>query len=243
MTNQPFYCIVLGLIAAFSCLDSTNAQLQPRTGQPQSGQTYPRGYGNQGRAFTGYRDNGPRLANSSFTYVPPTTPRKFALEDTIFVVVQESAQSTLESDVQRRKNALYNSVLQDMVVLKDLFTIKPSPQSDGDPKISGQLNQTYRAENELESREAVQFKIQATVADIRPNGHLVLEAHKYVRVNNELMLVSLSGVVDPRDVANDRSVQSERIVSLRVDRQNSGHVRDAVKRGWLTRMIDLFDAF
>lgn len=188
-------------------------------------------------------DAGPRLSNSSWTYVPPSPPRKFQVQDIVFIVVNETAQSTAEADVQRRKNSIYNAVLEDWVMLRGLFTLKPAPQSNGDPTVAGQLNQTLRSEADTEIRESIQMKVSARIADIQPNGHLVLEAHKRIRVNNEVFEVSLSGVVDPEDVAADRSVQSERIVNLMLERRNRGHVRDATKRGWLVRWVDTFDPF
>ena len=188
-------------------------------------------------------DGGPKLRDSSWTYVPPRQPRKFAKHDSIFIMVSETAQSSSESDVQRRKNSIFDAVLQDWVMLRGLFTLKPAPQSDGDPRARGQLNQTLRAENDLESRESIQLKITAQVADILPNGHIVLEAHRQLRVNNETFEVSLSGVCDPEDIAADRSVRSERIMNLMLERRNRGHTRDAVRRGWMTRFMDTFNPF
>lgn len=249
--KRTLTCLTLALLAVVSTL--TFAQQPPLPGSGLGGPSMMRGRGVANprmqrvvRSAAGpgaVYDNGPRLANSSWTYVEQIGPRRFAKYDIVFIAVSETSQSTAEADVQRRKNAIYDAVLEEWVQFRDFFTLKPATQRDGDPAIKGQLNQTYRVEGDTEQRESIQLKVAARVADIQPNGHLVLEAHKWIRVNNEVFEVSLSGVVDPEDIASDRSVRSERIVNLRLERKNSGHVRDATRRGWLTRLIDEFNPF
>ena len=157
--------------------------------------------GRDPRSQRAYYDTGPRMSDSSWTFVQAQQPRKYALHDMIYISVSETAQSSSEADVQRRKNAIYDGSLEEWVYMLSLFTIKPAPQRDGDISAKGQLNQTYRAEGDIESRESIQLKITAEVADILPNGNLVLEAHKRIRVNNAVFEVSLSGICDPEDIA------------------------------------------
>ena len=75
---------------------------------------------------------------------------------------------------------------------KDIF---PAPQEQGDPRISGSLQSQYRTESEMELRDALTFRIAAAVVDIRPNGNLVIEARREIRINEEVWVQSLTGVV------------------------------------------------
>lgn len=185
----------------------------------------------------------PQLDNLSLYYRAVPAPRKLAVNDIIFINVRERATMTAEADVQRRKNSLYDAVLEDFPILDGLRWIKPSPQSNGDPRARGQVNQTFRAENALESRESLQLRIAARVADVRPNGNLVLEAHKSIKINNETWEVSLSGICNPQDVDPSRTIESEKIVDMQVRKRERGHVRDSVRRGWFMRFLDRFVPF
>ncbi|MBM3998978.1 MAG: flagellar basal body L-ring protein FlgH [Planctomycetes bacterium] len=186
---------------------------------------------------------GPRLDQTSWTYIPAPVPRQFEIEDLVYIRVNEIQSMTENGKMQRRRNALYDALLADWVVLNGLKSIKPAPQSDGDQSVEGSLNQLYRAQSDLETSERLTLNIAATIADIRPNGNLVVEAHKQVRNNNEVWEVSLSGICRPQDVADNNMVMSERIYDLRIQKRELGHVRDGYRRGWFVRWFDQFSPF
>ncbi len=91
--------------------------------------------------------------------------------------------------------------------------------------------------------ESVTFVITATVAEIRPNGLLVLEAHKVIQNNEEQWECRLSGICRREDISPDNMVMSENIAELRIEKRESGAIRDAYKRGWFTRWFDEFNPF
>jgi flagellar L-ring protein precursor FlgH len=184
-----------------------------------------------------------RLENSSWTYIPAPKPREFLLHDYVWIRVNELSRTTSDGEMQRRRNLLYDALLSDWVVLDGLKSIKPSPQSDGDPRIRGTLNQLYRAEGELETSERLTLNIAAEIVDVLPNGNLVLESHKTVRTNDEVWEVSLSGSCRPEDISENNMILSERIVGLEIYKRESGHVYDSYKRGWFVRLLDRFSPF
>lgn len=176
-------------------------------------------------------------------YQEPVLPKKLKVHDSITVVVREQSAYLSEGNVDRRKNGLYEAVLKDWVKLASGLTLKPAEQADGDPKASGTIQQTYRSDSELELRNRIDFRIAATIVDIRPNGSLVLEAHNTFRQDNEIVEASLSGIIRPEDVLPDNTVLSEDVVELNVYKRNKGHVRDGYRRGWMTKIIDTINPF
>ncbi|MCA9142236.1 MAG: flagellar basal body L-ring protein FlgH [Planctomycetaceae bacterium] len=183
------------------------------------------------------------LDGGSWTYIPPVLPRRINIHDRVTIRVDELASMTQEGDVQQRRTAQYNAVLKDWIGLIGLKAIKPNAQNDGDQTINGQLQQTYRAQGDIEARESLALNIACTVADIRPNGDLVLEGHKQIRINENAWEVSLSGICRHQDVGPDNVVLSRNIADLKVDKREHGQARDGYKRGWLTRLLDEFAPF
>lgn len=186
---------------------------------------------------------GQSLPNMSWTYRQLPPPREVRLHDIIMIRVEEKSQSLAEGSVERRKNGLYDAQLKDWVVLDGLRSVKPLIQPEGDPRLQGQLNQLLRAESEIETRERMAFNIAAEIVDIRPNGNLVLEAHKTVYSNDDTWEYSLSGICRREDVLPNNTVLSENIAELRVLKQDRGNVRDGYRRGWFLRWFDRFDPF
>jgi flagellar L-ring protein FlgH len=72
---------------------------------------------------------------------------------------------------------------------------------------------------------------------IEPNGNLKVSGQQSLRINGEEQLITLSGVVRPRDVADDNSVLSSRIADARIRFDGKGFVTDQSKPGWLARLF------
>jgi flagellar L-ring protein FlgH len=176
-------------------------------------------------------------------YQEPILPRKLKVNDIVTVVVKENSAYFSEGSVDRRKNGLYDAVLKDWVKLASGLTLKPAEQPDGDPKASGTIQQTYKADSELEMRNRIEFRVAATVVDIRPNGNLVLEAHATFQQDNEIFDTSITGIIRPEDIEANNTVLSEDIAEPKIYRKSRGHVRDGYRRGWMTKVIDTINPF
>jgi flagellar L-ring protein precursor FlgH len=185
----------------------------------------------------------PTLDNSSWLLTPALPPREIRVHDIISIRVDEAARMLSEGDVERRKNLLYNGVLLDWIRLTNGLDLKKAPQPDGDPRIKAQLDQLYRANSELETRESLVFNIAAHVADIRPNGNLVLEAHRQIRNNKEVWEYSLTGICRKEDLGPGNVVLSRDIADLQIHKREMGHVRDGYRRGWFLYILDQISPF
>lgn len=185
---------------------------------------------------------GPAPASSWYeTPLPP--PKEVMKGDLIKIRVDLGSRMTSDGEIQRRKNTQWDALLNDWVILNGLRNVKPDPQADGDQRIRGTHNQLYRATGELETSESVKFNITATVADILPNGNVVLEAHWKIANNNEQWIRSLSGIVSRENIGPGNLVLGEDIADLHIGKREDGHVRDSYRRGWVTRLLDTFSPF
>lgn len=177
------------------------------------------------------------LENSSFIYRPITPPPEIKVHDLITVVVDEKSSVFSEGEVDREKKGSIDAVLNDSVILKN-FNLKPSPQSDGDPRFKGSYNTKSEADAEMETRDGMKFTIACEVVDIRPNGTLVIEGHRQIMNNEEAWEQSLTGLVSPGAVKEGGLVLSKDVAELKIFKRERGEVRDGYRRGWLTRFLD-----
>jgi flagellar L-ring protein precursor FlgH len=182
------------------------------------------------------------LADVSPFYQPPVEPRKIKVHDVITVLVDQKSQVTSEGNLDRRKKAEGGMTLNDWIGFNG-FAIQPDPQTAGDPAISGIAENKYRAQAELDTKDAMKFSLACEVVDIRPNGTIVIEGHRSVRNNEEVWDAALTGVIRPEDLLPNNTVKSENIAELRLDKREMGHVRDAYRRGWIQKFFDRFQLF
>ena len=185
------------------------------------------------------------LQNSSFLYrqLPPEArPRELQIHDIVTVVVDFRSRFLSEGDAESRKTASLTAILTDWIKI-DNGALKPAPQNDGDPTVAGTLNSQYRAESDVELRDSLSFKLAAEIVDIRPNGNLVIEGHQTIQNNEERWRISLTGIVRREAIQADRTVSSDSIYDLNIDKEELGQVRDGYARGWLSRWYDRYKPF
>ena len=180
---------------------------------------------------------------TSWYEVPLPPPKEVRVQDIITIRVDVAVRMTSDAEWQRRKNAKYDAILNDWIVLMGLRAVKPAPQSDGDQRIQGNLNIQDRSQGELETSESLKFEIAATVAAVLPNGNVVLEAHRTVRNNEDYWMHSLSGLCRREDIGPGNVVLSKDLANLQIEKRELGQVHDSYRRGWLTRWWDQFGPF
>ncbi|WP_254506921.1 flagellar basal body L-ring protein FlgH [Anatilimnocola floriformis] len=189
------------------------------------------------------RQPGAPMLGSSWYETPIPPPKEVRKGDLIKIRVDLGSKLSSDGQIQRRKASQWDALLNDWVLLNGLRNVKPDPQADGDQRIRGTHTQLYRATGELDTTESIKFNITATVADILPNGNVVLEAHWKINSNDEQWVRSLSGIVARENIGPGNLVLGEDVADLHIGKQEIGHVRDAYKRGWVTRLLDVFSPF
>ena len=179
-----------------------------------------------------------RLQQGSWTFAPPPPVQEVRINDLVYIRVNLGSEVLSEGDSQVRKTGLYDALLGSWVMLDGLRWVKPSPMSDGDPRVQGQLTQRRQSESYVETRDSMEFDIQSRVVDIRPNGNLVLEARKNISNNEEHWEYSLTGECRAQDIGPGNTLLSRNIADLKIDKRERGQVRDGYKRGWFVKWFD-----
>jgi flagellar L-ring protein FlgH len=180
------------------------------------------------------------LENSSFIYqkLPPEAEfRELKIHDIIKVLVDYRSTMKSEGEANNKKTANIQAALTDWLGF-DGSDIYAAPQTKGDPAIAGKLNSQYKAQAELDSKDSLTFTIAAEIIDIQPNGNLVIEAHRTIQINDEQWQQSLTGIVRRSSILADRTVRSDEVADLRIDKREMGAVRDGYRRGWFLKWYD-----
>ncbi len=79
--------------------------------------------------------------------------------------------------------------------------------------------------------------ITVTVANVMPNGNLLVRGQKWLTLNQGSESIQISGIVRPDDISADNTVLSTQVADARIAYKGKGVVADANRAGWLTRFF------
>ena len=82
---------------------------------------------------------------------------------------------------------------------------------------------------------AVTAYVSARVTGISSNGNLMIAGFREVTVNNEQQVITLTGVVRPKDITPDNVVLSTYVADARIVYSGTGVINDKQRPGWLAR--------
>jgi len=156
---------------------------------------------------------GGRYANLSSDYKAQN------VNDLITIHILEATQATGSGTLQSKRQFDATSSVSGLFgtlgpnnALQNLFT--PNSATD----LNGQA--------QTASSSQLQTSLTGRVADVLPNGFLVIEAVRTISMSNEQQTVIVHGVVRPADIAPDNSVLSTQIGELEVDLLGKGVISD-----------------
>jgi flagellar L-ring protein FlgH len=81
-------------------------------------------------------------------------------------------------------------------------------------------------------------RMSAMVREVLPNGNLVIEGTRWIKVNHETQSFKLTGVVRRDDVRSDNTVLSEHIAEAEIRAEGSGAIIARQRSGVLTRILE-----
>ena len=97
------------------------------------------------------------------------------------------------------------------------------------PLLAASSNHSLQGKGQASSQSQLRTSLAGRVVSVLPNGTLVIEAERRLRLNNETQTIALRGMVRAADIQSDNSVLSTSLANLEIELKGKGVVSDATR--------------
>jgi flagellar L-ring protein FlgH len=167
-------------------------------------------------------------------------PRAMKIGDVVTVKISIRDKASLDSTSERSRDAKRNL---NFGLKYDLNTGLVKGKGDGSIDTTIDSKTSSKGEGQVTRSESIELLVAAVVTDVLPNNNLMISGSQEVRVNFEVRVLSVAGIVRPRDIATDNTVSYEKIAEARISYGGRGRITEVQQPGWGQQLFDIISPF
>jgi flagellar L-ring protein precursor FlgH len=104
--------------------------------------------------------------------------------------------------------------------------------------LSDSANSTVSGSGSSTNSSKVTARVSVIVKQVLPNGNMVVEGTRWVKINKEETNISFTGIVRRDDIRADNTVASENVAEAKITNVSKGLVAERQRKGFITRLLD-----
>jgi len=151
--------------------------------------------------------------------------------DTVTIVLAERTQASKSASTDAKKDS---SIDTGIPILGG-----GSVTLNGDEILSNkwETQQDFGGKGSSSQSNQLNGSITVTVAEVYPNGNLLVRGEKWLTLNQGEEFVQISGIIRPSDIERNNSVPSFKVADARITYSGAGAIADANRPGFLARFF------
>ena len=95
----------------------------------------------------------------------------------------------------------------------------------------------FEGEGKSNQSNRLSGSIAVTVAEVLPNGNLMVQGEKWIQINQGGEFIRIKGIVRPSDVSSDNTVLSTHVANAKISYGAKGSLNEANVSGWVVRFF------
>jgi flagellar L-ring protein precursor FlgH len=187
--------------------------------------------------------NQARLEHVSLYAVPEQKPRTVKRHDLITVIIREQSEVSSDAKTETKRNSDLNARVSEFLKLSlSKHALSGSVLKDP-PSLAATAQRNFTGEGTANQSDSLTTRLTCEVVDVKPNGTLVVQGRRSLKVNEEEKRYLVSGMCRAEDVTPDNTILSTQLADFDLRRDDKGAVRDATKRGGAQKFFDWLNPF
>ena len=163
-------------------------------------------------------------------------PRATKVGDILTIKIRINDKATLDNSSSRQRDS--------GVGLSASYEAATNPNSgegfaaDGGGSIGLGAKSGASGTGSIDRSEKVDVSVAAVVTEVLPNGNLLISGSQEVRVNFELRIVNATGIVRPRDISTNNTIDYQKIAEARISYGGRGRITEVQQPRWGQQLLD-----
>jgi flagellar L-ring protein precursor FlgH len=175
------------------------------------------------------KDGGLFQPATALTLFDDVTARRVG--DTITVRLSESTQASKSAQTDANKTSSFDTGNPSL--------LGKTVTRNADPILSNsfETTQDFTGDGSSSQSNSLQGNITVTVAEIYPNGNLLVRGEKWLTLNQGEEYIQVAGIVRPADIAADNTIDSFMIADARITYSGNGTIANVNKPGIISKLL------
>lgn len=175
------------------------------------------------------------IFQASVGFTPLTSgARAQSVGDIITIVLVERTQATKTTTADTSRSGNISLTPPATGPLSKLFSASDIA-SGGQNGFTGKGNATQS--------NALNGEITVTIAQVFPNGTMLVKGEKALTLNRGDEFIQISGLVRQADISPDNRIASTRVADAKIIYTGKGEIARASRQGWLQRFFTMISPF
>jgi flagellar L-ring protein precursor FlgH len=160
---------------------------------------------------------------------------------TVNVTIQD--QASLQNQTTRSRSNTESMGVGGLLGVENQLNRFFKGNVDGGSLVDLDSDVSNQGQGNVSRNEAINLNVAAVVAQVLPNGNLVIHGRQEVRVNFEVRELYVAGVVRPEDITPDNAIAHEQIAELRIAYGGRGQLSDVQQPRYGSQVLDVILPF
>jgi flagellar L-ring protein precursor FlgH len=162
--------------------------------------------------------------------------RALNVGDIMTVDIQINDKADFDNETDRSRT---NSTGLKWSIAADVLGWRPA--TDGDLGSDSDTSSTGKGSTTRSER--LNLLVAAVVTGVLENGNLLISGSQEVRVNHEIRILNVAGIVRPQDVDSDNKISYDKIAEARISYGGRGRLMEVQQPPVGQQVVDLFSPF
>jgi Flagellar basal body L-ring protein len=165
--------------------------------------------------------------------------RALNVGDILTVNIQINDKASFENETDRSR--VNSTGLKWGMKVNNFLGFSTDTGASGD--LGSDSDTSSKGKGSTERSEKLTLMVAAVVTGVLENGNLLISGSQEVRVNHEIRILNVAGIVRPQDVDADNMISYERIAEARISYGGRGRLTEVQQPPVGQQVVDLYSPF